>query len=269
LCGGVIVVMLFDPGRAGAVQLRPIDPIDWAMFDTTSAVLAGFGFGILTEQPASLAGTRGSLLEAGNFRLALRSGRVGLELAGTLLRHFADETIETSPFTGADPPTGRARRDAGDIRAATVLQLSGPAMPVLLALRFGTRLPTTNDRTGLDRDRTDFFATFGARWTRGALAMGAESGVAIHGTRVNGVDQVDVWMYAVGLEYRAGMFTSHGVLVGHNDVHRRVVRGNEDLTELRVGVRAGDRTWLAVSFVHGLADYSPGRGVLLMMGVRR
>ncbi|MGH7502465.1 MAG: hypothetical protein ACREL7_12000 [Longimicrobiales bacterium] len=250
-------------------QLRPVDPIDWTVFDTTRTLAAELGVGVLTGQRASLAGTRGDLLEAGNFRLAWRSGRIGLELTGTLLRRFSDETVVDEPFVGADPPTGEPRRDAGDIRAATLLRLTPATMPVLLALRFGTRLPTTSEQVGLDRDRTDFFATLGARWSTGALAVGGESGIAINGTRVTGLDQLDVWTYSLGIEYRLGMLTSHGTIVGQNDVHRRVVRGNEDLAELRVGLRAGDRIWVGASFVYGLADYSPGRGMLIMAGIRR
>lgn len=254
---------------AGAAQLRPVDPIDWSLFDTTHTVLAGLGFGVLHNQSASLAGTRGNLIEAGNFRFAWRSGRVGLELAGTLVRRFSDETIVADPYIGSDPPNGEPRQDAGDIRAATVIRITPETTPVLLALRFGTRLPTTSEQPGLDRDRTDFFATVGANWKRGSLSLGGESGVSINGTRVNGVDQLDVWTYSMSLEYRMGSIVPHGHIVGQNDVHRRVVRGNEDLTELRLGVRAGERIWFAASFVQGLADYSPGRGVLLMAGVRR
>jgi hypothetical protein len=254
---------------AGTAQLRPVDPIDWFLFDTTHTVVAGMGIGVLGDQPASLAGTRGKLVEAGNFRLAWRSGRVGLELAGTLFRRFSNETVVTPPFTGADPPTGQPRGDAGDIRAATLIRVTPETTPVRVALRFGTRLPTTSEQAGLDRDRTDFFATIGAQWQRGPLALAGESGVSINGTRVSSVDQVDVLTYAISIEYRLGGFVPHGLLVGQNDVHRRVVRGNEDLTELRIGFRAGQRTWVAASFVQGLADYSPGRGFLLLAGVSR
>ena len=252
-----------------AVQLRPVDPMDWALFDTSRTVLAGIGLGLLTNQEASLAGTRGDLLEVGNFHFAWRSGRVGLELAGTLFRRFSDEIVVADPFIGADPPNGEPRSDAGDIRAATMIRISPMSMPILFALRFGTRLPTTSEQAGLDRDRTDFFATLGAHWSRDDLSVAGESGVAINGTRVIGVDQVDVWTYSLSVDYRIGALVPHALIIGQNDVHRRVIRGNEDLTEMRFGVRAGDRTWVAASFVQGLADYSPGRGLLLMAGVRR
>ena len=252
-----------------AVQLRPVDPMDWSLFDTSRTVLAGIGLGLLTNQEASLAGTRGDLLEVGNFHFAWRSGRVGLELAGTLFRRFSDEIVVADPFIGADPPNGEPRSDAGDIRAATMIRISPMSMPILFALRFGTRLPTTSEQAGLDRDRTDFFATLGAHWSRGDLSVAGESGVAINGTRVIGVDQVDVWTYSLSVDYRIGALVPHALIIGQNDVHRRVIRGNEDLTEMRFGVRAGDRTWVAASFVQGLADYSPGRGLLLMAGVRR
>lgn len=263
-----LLALLLPIGELRA-QLRPVDPIDWALFDTTRTVVAAIGLGLLSGQPASLAGTRGDLFEFGNFRFAWRSGRVGLELAGTLFRHFSDDAVISAPFVGSDPPNGEARSDAGDIRAATIIRINGANTPVLLALRFGTRLPTTSEQPGLDRDRTDFFATLGAQYSRNHLSLSGESGVAINGTRVDGVDQIDVWTYSLGLEYRLGRFVPNALIVGQNDVHRRVIRGNEDLTELRLGLRAGDRTWIDVSFVHGLADYSPERGLLLMAGIRR
>jgi hypothetical protein len=138
-----------------------------------------------------------------------------------------------------------------------------------VALRFGTRLPTTSNEPGLDRDRTDFYATLGGRWRLGAFALSGEGGVGILGTRVDGLDQLDVLTYSAGVEWRVGPLVSHGIIVGQDDVHLRVVRGNEDLSEVRVGIRGGDRIWFSASAVKGIADFSPGHGLLFMVGMRR
>ncbi len=260
------LALLGNAGNAAA-QLRPIDPILWEVLDPERVWLADVGIGMIRDQQASLAGTRGNLLELGNFRVGLRSGRIGVEIAGTLVRRFNDVAVFAAPALGADPPNGTTRQDAGDIRASTMIRLNGER-PLQLALRFGTRLPTTSDETGLDRDRTDFFATVGGHYRRGALSIGAESGVAINGTRVAGLDQLDVWMYSLGIEYRLGPITSTGTIVGHNDMHRRVVRGNEDLNEVRLGVRTGERIRFAAVLVRGLADFSPARGLLVSVGMR-
>jgi len=262
----IVGVLVIDP-RAAAGQLRPIDPIGWDVLDPAHSWIADVGVGVMQNQLASLAGTRGDLLELGNFRVAWRSGRIGVEIAGTLVRRFRDGSVFADPVLGANPPDGQIRQDAGDVRAATLIRLNG-ASPVQVALRFGTRLPTTSEEVGLDRDRTDFFATLGARYRMGLLSVGGESGVAINGTRVDGVDQLDVWTYSLGVDYRFGPVTSSGAIVGHNDMHRRVIRGNEDLNELRLGVRAGDRVRFAATFVQGLADFSPDRGLLVSIGLR-
>jgi hypothetical protein len=260
--------LVFGPA-AGSAQLRPIDPLDWRPFEEGAPVLIELGLGMLRDQHASLAGTKGTLFEVGNFHIAWRTGRVVLELSGTASRRFEDEVVVQPPALGADPPNGELRRDAGDVRASTLIRLSPIERAGAVVLRFGTRLPTTSEEIGLDRDRTDFFATLGGRYRRGRFAVRGESGVAINGTRLDGYDQSDVWTYSFGLEYGLGPLTSTAAIVGHQDGHAWAVRGNEDLSELRLGVRAGDRYWVQATAVRGIADYSPGSGLLLMVGVRR
>ncbi|MGH7554094.1 MAG: hypothetical protein ACREMQ_13825 [Longimicrobiales bacterium] len=254
-----------------SAQLRPVPPLDWRLFDFPSPFLAEAGFGLLREQHASLAGTKGTLYELGNFNIGWRTGRVVLELSGTAHRWFEDEEVVRPPVLGADPPppSGELRHDAGDVRASTMIRVLGETWPVALVLRFGTRLPTTSEEMGLDRDRTDFFATVGTRYRRGRFAVSGESGVGINGTRIDRHDQSDVWTYSFGVEYGAGPVTSTAVLLGHNDGHEWVARGNEDLSELRLGVRAGDRFWVQATAVKGLAEFSPGHGLLLTAGLRR
>lgn len=263
-----IFALLAAPASASS-QLRPIDPLDWRPFNKSAALLVELGFGLLRDQHASLAGTKGTLYELGNFHVAWRTGRVVVELSGTANRRFEDEVIVQPPALGANPPNGELRHDAGDVRASTLIHISPIDRPAAVVFRFGTRLPTTSEEIGLDRDRTDFFATLGGRYRRGRLALSGESGVAINGTRLDGYDQSDVWTYSFGLEYGLGPITSTALIVGHQDGHEHAVRGNEDLSELRVGVRAGERYWVQAMAVKGIADYSPGRGVLLMVGLRR
>jgi hypothetical protein len=261
-----VAAILFPLGEASA-QLRPIDPIEWGLFERAEASSFTIGVGVLRDQRASLAGTKGTLYELGNFLLAWRSGRVSLELSGTLARRFTDETVFRAPSFGANPPNGQARHDAGDLRAATTVRLAGEGRPSIVVLRFGTRLPTTSEESGLDRDRTDFFASVGARWRTGPLAWSGESGVGILGTRIPDYDQSDVWTYSAGVEYSAGPLTPSAWFLGQQDGTSRIVIGNEDLRELRLGVRAGHRHWVQATIVKGFATYSPGSGLLLAGGV--
>jgi hypothetical protein len=249
-------------------QLRPLDSTDWPMVLRGDAVSAWFGIGAFADQRASLAGTRGTLLELGNFALGWKTGRVLLEASGTMVRRFKDREVLDDPFEYVvDRPDG-IRQDAGDMRVATIVRLSPADWTSFAGLRFGTRLPTTDNRLGLDRDATDFFALLIGRVHRGAFAVAGEAGVSINYTRFPTYEQEDVLAYAASAEYAAPGVTLHAALVGQDDLHDRVIRGNENLSEARLGARVGRDRWLQVQLVHGLAEFSPSRGVLVSSGAR-
>lgn len=268
---GRIIVLLAAGVSPAQAQLRPVHPLDWKSFDSDVTLLAGAGFGLLRDQHASLAGTRGTLYEFGNINIAWRAGhRVVLEVAGTARRGFDDQDTVRDEWPGVDPPTGRRRHDAGDVRVSTIVALSNPDARASVALRFGTRLPTTSDENGLERDRTDFYATLGGRYQYGRLSFSGESGVAINGTRLDSPwDQLDVLMYSFGIDYDAGFLAPSLVIVGHDDLHGWELRGNEDLSEVRFGVRAGDRFWAEALAVKGITTFSPSHGLLLTIGIQR
>ena len=263
----LLISLLFLAAPASA-QLRPLDPLEWRMFDGGRTVSAQIGGGWLRDQRASRAGTEGTLLEAGNWRAFWRTGRVVLEAGGTVQRRFDEESRFAAAEPDVQPADGGERRDAGDYRILTAVRLTREAAPVAAALRFGTRLPTTDNTAGLDRDATDFFATLGGRARRGRLAVQAEAGVGIFGTREAEFEQDDLLIYAARAEYAAGpivpMLTVVGQQVGtaHSEI-----RGNESLGEVRLGVRAGGRRWLLAEAVAGYTDFSPGFGVLVSVGM--
>jgi hypothetical protein len=263
----LLLLAATQTGRPAQAQLRPIDPLDWGVFERTDPVALSIGAGVLYDQRASLAGTQGTLYEIGNFSVNWRTGRIGLELAGTLHRRFTDRVVFRPPSLGANPPDGEARRDAGDIRAITMVRMFGSGQSSLVLLRFGTRLPTTSEEQGLDRDRTDFFAAVAGRWRRGDLSLSGESGLGIYGTRLPDYDQSDVLIYAAGIEYRFGALVPGAWLTGHHDGTPREVTGNDNLSELRIGLRAGRRRWVQATYVRGFATYSPGHGVLVTGGI--
>lgn len=248
-------------------QLRPLEPVTWPAYTHDAYVQAGVGIGVLGEQRASLAGTRGTLLELGNWFVTYRSGRFALEFAGTAVRRFDDHDVLLPPFRLADPPDGEARVDAGDVRIGTLLRVIGDAGGPIVLLRFGTRLPTPSDEPGLDRDRTDFFGTAAARAPlHPGLHVFGEAGVGILSTVHETYPQSDVLIYNAGVEIANRAAGLRFQLLGHDDLHRRVVRGNEDLAELRLGAWVGDRRRIEAHIVRGLAKFSPGWGVLVTGG---
>lgn len=251
-----------------AAQLRPLDPLPFGSFDVAARPVAvQVGFGVFTGQRASLAGTEGTLAEIGNFRGIWRTGRVALEVGGTVLRTFEDVSAFAEPASNVSPESGPHRNDAGDYRVATSVRLTPGTWPVSGFVRFGTRLPTTDNTTGLDRDRTDFFATLGGHADIERWALAAEAGVGVFGTRHHRLEQSDVLLYAGSAEYRLGTLTPGVLVLGHLDgIPDGAIRGSEELSELRVGARAGRDLWVSAYWVHGLTAFSPRAGLLVAGG---
>ena len=251
---------------AASAQLRPLDPAEWRAFTGAPSVLVEAGAGAFGGQRASLAGTEGRLIEAGNFRAVWRTGRVVLEASGTAQRLFRDD----ERFAAADlnvTEAGPDRHDAGDYRIATLVRLTPEGSRALGVVRFGTRIPTTNNRVGLDRDATDFFALLGGRVAHGGASLAAEAGVSINTTRRTDFEQDDLLLYIIRAEYDrlpvvpSLTVTGQQVGSGHHEI-----RGNESLSEARLGLRIGRRRWLRVEGVAGLTEFSPDAGVLVSAG---
>lgn len=264
-----LVVLAFSalaPTEAGA-QLRPLDPVDFQAFHG-APVRVQVGGGFFLDQHASLAGTRGTLWEVGEFRATIRTGRMVMELGGTVQRLFRDDEVLFPPFGDAAPPTDNGHRhDAGDYRVGAVVRLTPDASSTLATLRFGTRLPTTDNRVGLDRDAIDFYTTLAAHHHFGAFALAVEAGLGINGTRVTTYEQADVLLYAMTAEMTAGRIAPFLSVMGQQDFQEFPIRGNEDLSELRAGLRAGRTRWVNVAWVRGLTEYSPSNGLQLGFGM--
>jgi hypothetical protein len=263
----VLVSCVSLPTRA---QLRPLDAFDWRLLDGEGVVMGEVGGGWLRDQRASLAGTEGTLWEAGSFRAFWRTGRVVIEAGGTVQRFFRDERTFAAPDANVAPDADGHRHDAGDYRIASAIRLTGERAPVAALLRFGTRLPTTDNRVGLDRDATDFFATIGGRAHRARLAVQAEAGVGIFGTRDPAFEQDDLLSYALKAEYDAGLVTASLTVLGQQvGAGHHEIRGNESLGEARAGIRIGRRQYLRAEFVRGYTAFSPDWGVLVSAGAVR
>lgn len=261
-------------------QLRPLDPVDLSGLGRSGWTVVT-GVGGLAGQKASLAGVNGDLLELANMRVAWSLDRVVLELSGTLLRIYDDRETYVDPVGDARPSDGTLRVDAGDLRVSTLVRLDGSDDDTPVALRFGTRLPTTDNRVGLGRDQTDFFATLAARDRWGAWWVAGELGMGINGTRDTGHEQIDPILFAVSAERSEGRWRPVLEATGQHDPRRnRDRRGNENIGEVRVGTRVSlsgsradaaggaERPWLSVLFVRGWTSTSPDYGLLVRLGWR-
>ncbi|MBW3628825.1 MAG: hypothetical protein KY464_05960 [Gemmatimonadetes bacterium] len=265
----LILVAIARFAAPGAAQLRPLEPTQWEVFEAGTKFVASAGGGIHWDQRAALAGTEGRLLELGNFQASWRSGRMAVEGAGTAYRFFRDQSRFAPAFGGALDENGPDRHDVGDYRLATTLLLTPPASTTAAVLRFGVRIPTTSNDVGIDRDQTDFFALVGGRIQAQRFWVAAETGVGVYGTRYPNFEQSDVLVYALSAQLPLGVLTPSLGLLGQKDGTSAILRGNEDLSELRLGVRLGRAHWVQAQLVKGLAAYSPGAGLLISGGAIR
>ena len=260
-------VVAFTPTDARA-QLRPLEPLQWRLFTEGATLSASAGVARLNDQRASLAGETGNLWEAGNFSLGWRSGRFVLEAAGTAQRFFRRTSTFTSRYPDVEQAANGRRHDSGDYRVSTSVRLTPARWTVVGAARFGTRLPTTDNTTGLDRDAVDFFATIGGARSSGSLALTAEAGLGIHTTREQQFEQDDLFLYAARVEYRLGPLIPSAAIIGqmHGTTHSEI-RGVEDLGELRLGFRAGRHRWVRFEYVNGYERFSPSNGLIVTAGL--
>jgi surfeit locus 1 family protein len=258
-------------GTAVSGQLRPLDPVEWRAFDQHVWLVADAGVGMLHNQRASLAGTTGALLEGGNYAVTLRAARLAVSFSGTAVLRLTDEVTFAEPIGAAHPADGRTRHSAGRAIASTLMQVTPDAWPVDILLRFGTVLPTTSHRSGLDRDRTDFFALAALRYVAGPLTLTTEHGVGINGTVLNHYPQSDVWAYGAGAFVQVPKspvpVRIAAELVGQQDGHGWQIRGNEDLQEVRVGFDAGNSWLLRARYVRGRTASSPSSGWRVGAGI--
>lgn len=264
-----LAVLLAVPS-AGSAQLRPLEPLDWSVLDRGWTVGVSLGAAALEGQRASLAGAEGRLYEVGIVEGAWKVGRTAIQATGVARRVLQIDAAYESPVRGVNDPAEGRLRDVGEVRIGTIVPLYMDSL-MRSSLRFGTRLPVSDSEVGLGRDVTDFYALLGGQARYHGTTVGVEAGVGIHGT-VGGADyeQVDVLLYNAEIGRRFGWLRTTLSLAGQvNGLASHTVRGNEDLQELRLGVRAGRATWLRVDLIRGFRSFSPQHGIRVVVGTRR
>ncbi len=268
LLASTVFVAAFLPGALTA-QLRPLEPMGWRTFDRPGGVFL-LGAAVHEEQRISLAGEHGRLFEFGVFQATWSYERVAIRIGGTLFRLLDPKGVFAEPVSDTRPPDGSYRKDAGDVRVSTLVWLTDPASRIAAAFRFGTRLPTTDNREGLGRDQADFFTTIGVRLRDGPWDLSLEAGAGVNGTRDPVHEQIDPILFAMGAHYEAGRFDPFIELTGQHDPRtERDRRGNENIGEVRLGVDAGgERRWVRVWLARGWTPFSPDLGLTVLFGTR-
>lgn len=261
----VLVGVLAAPTGTPA-QLRPLEPYPWEAIVGAGGWDARVGVSLLEAERASPAGVEGRLWEIGTFSATHDFGPVALRLSGTLHRIFEERERFAEPIDGTAPSDDGRRTDVGDVRVETLVSLvrDGTAEG---ALRLGVRLPTTDNRVGMERDRTDFWATLAGGWSTGRLRLEGEAGVAIVGTRDPRREQADPLVGSLRARWLGGAVEPRLAFVWQVDTRNGPdFRGVEDVRELRAGVRVG-HTWpLEVEATAGTGDFDPDWGLSVSLG---
>lgn len=273
-CISVIVMLLLSPPvnpDPVVAQMRPLDPIDWAGFDEQRGSVS-IGGTVLSGQRAAFLGTEGRLVEVGAVEFAFRVDRLLLHVAASPYRRFTGSDRFDEPEVGVEPGAG-TRVDAGTVVASTTVPLGGDGArrgrTQQFALRFGVRLPTTDDVVGLERDETDAFATVGTRRVIGAWDLAGEVGFGIFGVRSPDGGQTDPILYAASIRRTGALLRPYAEWTGHHDTRANgAPRGNENLSEVRLGVELGTRWWVDAHAIAGLSTFSPEVGGRLRVGLR-
>ena len=266
-CAFLFSVVLILP-EVGSGQLRPIEPIPWDALASDGPMLR-LGAGYHARARASLAGTQGALREIGVYTGTWTFGRVAIEVGGVVLRLFSDDSVYAPPIADARPATGKRRVDTGEHRVGAIVRLTRASSPADLVLRFGTRLPTTDNVQGLGRDQTDFFGSLGGRARWGFIEVAGEAGIAILSTRLSHPEQVDALLYAARIGWSRDRFRIWAGAVGQHDTRRAAeLRGIEDLAEARLVGELGDQRRIRITLVRGWTRESVGLGVVVEGGVR-
>lgn len=260
---------VFSRPTEAHAQLRPLDPLDWTTFDT-GEWSATLGAGVHVGQRASLAGTEGRLWEIGTFTVAWNTGRTTVSVGGTVVNSYVDQDVYAPPAPGTRSPDGSRRVDTGEHWVQTSVRLAGSKERGGVALRFGVRLPTTDNHTGLGRDQTDFFSTLAGRLRGGAWELSGEAGLAINGTRSLDHEQVDPLLFAARWQWTAEPVMPFVALTGQHDARAGAeVRGTENLGEGRLGVRvAGAGRWVEGAVLRGWTRMGPEFGLSVRVGMR-
>jgi len=248
--------------------MRPLGPVFWEGFDLPRGEASG-GVAIYSDQPATRAGVKGRLVEWGDLHATVRVGKVLFEAEGSVRRVLTEQV----PFGRAEPDVQRAvagrRSDTGDFRFLTTVMITDPPGSTDIAFRFGARLPTTDEVVGLERDQTDLFFTFAARWRGESFTAFAESGLGIFGTAQSAPDQTDPILYMLGVSVPRTHINTQVEWVGHYDPRAPgPPPGNDHLSELRVRLRTQGTLWVEAMGLTGLAEHSPGYGLVLRLGRR-
>lgn len=246
-------------------QLRPLPPTDWETFSHETEWSATGGLTAYAGHPLTLVQERGTLIGAGHLSVLWRSGRVAVQLSDATHWWFTP-----SSESARDPAGATQRRSAGDLRVGTIVCVLRDCGDRALGLHFGTRLPNADDRTGLGRDRTDFYALLGGRTAGRGVTLLGELGLGINGSRSTTLEQQDVLLFATESTYRAGPVTFLASVSGQQFwLNGWSARGNENLAEVRAGARVGASETVEIAVVRGLRSSGPRAGLEVLVGIRR
>ncbi len=246
-----------------SAQLRPLPLVQW---EEVESGYARCGLGYYDGQRASLAGISGDMLQLGECTVAFSVGGAQIRVADLVYRRLSTVTRFAEPAPDVVLQNETALRDFGDVTLETVIPVGLPGA-FSGGFRFGSRIPSSDNRIGLDRDQADIHLALMAGLNTTNRGVTAEAGVGINGVRSSRNEQQDVLIYALRGWLRTPRALLHTAMLGQRFWNHPVTqRGNENLNEFRMGARTTGTWWIELEGVRGTARHSPTYGLRLGLG---
>lgn len=265
LLAPLLATTLAATPAAAAAQLRPMEAVPWRNGPETMVMAGASAYG---SARAPMAGVEGTLYEAAVVQLSAAFGRAAVRVQAA--RHVLDPARRYAPPARTTEDRGLERlSDFSDVTLETLLYFSTPDW-LMAGMRLGSRVPSSDNEVGLDRDQADVYGTLMLGGGGEAVWIETEAGVGVHGSRgTQRLEQQDPLLYSAFLRAHRGPITARIGLIGHvfwtNDWS---TRGNENMGEWRAGLRVGHHTFLDAAAVAGLTRTSPDWGLRLRVGRR-
>jgi len=241
-----------------AAQNRPLQTSD-AEILPPGTMRAEVGFDFLQDVNFPLSGLSGDLTSLGVIGVRMGVGKmVEVQLEGAV-QNFLDVKKQGASFVPVLELTGpRSTHDTGDFSLSTKIRIFGDrGRWPSLAMRFGFRMPNSNQARGVGTNSTDVFALFILQKHFGKLNLFGNAGVAILQSPNAKFSQNDVLLYGGAFAYplhrrlnvvgeAAGRYSSRKITTG--------LIGTESRSQARFGfqVFAGGFQW-DVAGIAGLA----------------
>jgi len=266
-----LVVFSLTLACTASAQQRPLLTED---IDITPAgsISISAGTDFLQNAKFPLSGLTGDLTRVGEIRI--RTGyasNVEVQMDGVIQEFLAIDSRSAAPPIPLDI-AGNSTNDFGDITTSVKIKLKNETRNLpAFGLKFGFKMPNSNEKKGIGTNQTDIFTKFIAQKTFGKTKGGSSKfkifgnlGLGIMTAPLEQFSQNDVLLYGL-----AGVFSVNDRINLVSEVNGRVSTqggeaplGTESQGQFRVGTQIkASGLQFDTAAIFGLTKFSPRSGI--------